>query len=491
MTGTPVQIAVPEGTHPYWLGLLQRSGLPVRTLREGDPAAAVLFLPDAAGLASAATRALVARWRERGTPALAGPEWGKALGAPVRHRHDLGLSLRAAHGCRRLDPAPLLALPLPAAERLLRPAATLTQLREPGGLCVHEVLARADHGGLRRCVAAALRSLAFAGDRPFVHLAWTPPGFDGALAFRIDADGFRAASTAATLAALRDAGLRATWFVDCNRHERLGGLTSLAAIAADGHELQSHGHRHYTYRSAGRNEANLRRSLAVLARHGVRADAAAAPFGTWNPGFDRALRATGLRWSSEFSRLHDDVPGPLGGTVDEPWQVPVHPVCPALVFAAGGDAAAATRWFTAELRQCLARGEPAVFYAHPIDDLERCPALPAQLVAEARRVCRSLWTPTLGELHDFARRRAAAQIDVELDGELLQGDVDGPAPLVVERAGQAPVLAVGEFALPLGAATADHGPVLQPAAYRPRATGRRPLRTHRLQLARLLRELRS
>ena len=493
MSGVPLHIAVPDGTAPYWLALLHRSGLPVHALGSAPAAGALLFLPDAAGTRCAATRREVERLRQRGTPALAGREWGATFGVQLPGGRALGLSVATNAGVRRLDPAPLLVLPLPAAAMLLRASAELTTITGADGRSVMEVIATADHGGLRRCVLGGLRSLAFACDRPFVHLAHAPLGFDATLAVRIDADSYRTTATAATTASLARAGLRATWFLDVERHQLHGGLHCARELRAAGHEVQSHFFRHYTYRSAARNEQNLRRSLDELRALGVTATAAAAPFGTWNRGLDVALRACGMRWSSEFSRVHDEVPGAFSGQADEVWQVPIHPVCPALLFAAGADVATVHAWFLAELQQCLQRGEPAVFYGHPIDDLERCPELLPSVAAAARQQVRSLWQPTLGELHDFYRQRAVQTVHVELADDGLRGDVDGRAPLVVERAGKPAVHVAGSFVLPLETTTEavnPHGPILMPAPYRPRTGRRDRLRTHRLQFARLLRELR-
>lgn len=487
MSASPLHVAVPEGTDPYWLDLLARSGLAVRELGTCDHRAATVFLPDAAGLSSSALRALVAARRAAGEPLLLGAPWARALGVPVATACDLGVGLRPTDGTWLRSPGPLVALPLPTAERLQRTAARLTTWSGPSGLAAAEVVAVADHGGLRRCVTAALRWLAFAAGRPFVHLAHAPMGYDGVLAFRIDADDHRGSATDAVLRELAAAGQRATWFIDVARHVARGGMGSLAAIRAHGHEIQSHGYRHYTYRTRTRNRDNLRRSLEVLTVHGHRPTAAAAPFGSWNRGFAEALRDCGLRWSSEFSRAYDDVPGAFG-EAGAPWQVPVHPVCPALLFAAGADAAGVRAWFTAELAACLARREPAVFYGHPIDDLGRCPGLPSLLVAQARQAGRSLWQPTLGELHDFHRARAAARSEARWNGTDVIGDVDGPAPMLVEAAGTEPVAMLGDFVFRWASPSTA---VLVPTPYRPRARQRHRLRTHRLQLARLWREVRS
>ena len=487
MTAIPLHVAVPEGTAPYWRDLLVRSGLPVGDLGNGDLRGATVFLPDAAGLSSPALRALVASLRAAGCPLLLGPAWARALDVPLAATGGLGMGLRACDGTWLLANGPVVALPLPAAERLLRPAARLTTWRGPPGLTAREVVAVADHGGVRRCVTAALRWLAFAAGRPFARLGHAPLAYDGVLAFRIDADDHRGSATAAVLADLAAAGQRATWFIDVGRHVARGGLPSLATIAAHGHEIESHGYRHYTYRTSARNRDNVQRSLEVLADNGYPATAVAAPFGSWNRGFDAAVRECGLRWSSEFSRVYDDVPGAFGDA-SAPWQVPVHPVCPALLFGNGADAAGVTAWFAAELADCLSRGEPAVFYGHPIGDLERCPGLPQRLVAQARQSVRSLWQPTLGELHDFHRARASATCEVRWNGTEVRGGVDGPAPLRIDSAGADPVVVSGDFAVRVAVPATD---VLVPTPYRPRAVRHDRWRTHRLQLARLWREVRS
>lgn len=490
MTATPQTIAVADGTDPYWLALLRRIGVATSRLDGATRASsALLFLPEETGSRDPALCRLVEHLHAAGAPILAGRSWGARLGIRLPGSGDLGLAPQPAAGQRRSQPAPLLVLPLPTARQLLREDHGLAELRGPDGLCVHEFVAKADHGGLRRCIAEGLRSLQFAAGRPFAFLAHHPAGHRQTLAIRIDADSFDAAATASTLASLRAAGLRATWCIDVERHQLRGGMATLATIAAAGHELQSHAYHHYTYRSPARNRTNLQRSLRELAAVGVHADAVVAPFGSWNPGFAAAVANCGLRWSSEFSRVHDDVPGPLGGTADEPWQVPIHPVCPALLYANGADNNAVERWFLAELRQCQARAEPAVFYGHPIADLERCPELLPKLAAAARQTG-GLWQPTLGELHDFYRQRANQQFAVVAAGRDCSGTVTGPAPLVLQTADGTTTQTTGNFTL-AAAGGMPRPMVLVPQGFQPRAGRRQTLRHHRLRLARLLREIRS
>lgn len=483
----PLHIAVAPDVDPYWRALLQRSGLPVRELGRGNHAASVLFLPDAAGLRSPTVRELVASLRQAGRPLLAGARWGRELGAA---------SPAGTQGVRDDRRAPMLVLPLPDARTLLRSRAEATALGAGGGPAPAEpapveIVAVVDHGALRRRIEAGLRQLSFAVGQPFVRLAHMPQGHDGALAVRVDADSYRADATASVVASLHTACLRATWCIDVERHLRHGGMPAVAALSAAGHEVQSHFFHHYTYRNARRNEANLRRSLSELAAIGISADAAAAPFGSWNPGLAQALQHTGMRWSSEFSRVYDEVPGPVSGAPGEVWQVPIHPVCPALFFAAGAGDRAVERWFSRELHRCRLRGEPAVFYGHPIADLERVPALLPKLAQLARSSCRLLWQPTMGELHAFAVARASQSIDVAVHENRLRGEVSGPAPLLVEHIDGLTQTLSGCIDVSL---STRETPVLLPrpdaAAAAPRHRSQ-PMRTRKLQLARLWRELRT
>ncbi|MBL8725823.1 MAG: polysaccharide deacetylase family protein [Planctomycetes bacterium] len=488
---SPLHVAIPAAAHPYWRAALQRSGVPTASLDANTGPESTLFLPDAGDHDSPAQRQHVVRLHRAGAPVLAGTAWAQTLDMPTR-LHWFGSADPGAVLAARTTPAPLAILDLPSAERLLRPAASLARRTGPGGLAVREVLADVDHGALRRRVERALCHLAHTAGRPFARFAHHPGAYRQTLAIRIDADGFRAAATAALRASLQRANLRSTWFVDVERHARGDGLAGLADLAADGHELQSHGFRHYTYRSRARNERNLRRSAAALAAFGVRATATAAPFGTWNPGFEQAVRALGWTWSSEFSRVHDDVPGPLGGTPDEPWQVPVHPICPALLFAAGAGVAEVHAWFLAELAACRERGEPAVFYGHPIDDLERCPDLLPEL-AVAARAAGPLWQPTLGELVAFHRERSTSTLTARSTATGIEIESSGPAALQVQMpdGSEQWVLGRGTAAAlePAAAPNAADSALLVPQPRRRVRADRAPLRTKKLQLARLWREL--
>lgn len=429
-TGFPrraVQTACPRSAHPYWHRVLERIGVPTAPLAAiplTDAETTVVFVPEPVGDAAerAALRALLVA--------------GASLVADVDELPRLGDAAAGAHQ----HP-----IALPAARRLLRTRTTRRKFGQHGDPhCAEEITATTDHGAIRRHVAAALRDAFHAAGLPFVQRAWSPPGHRATFAFRIDADSFDPAATDELRALLRATGIRATWFIDVERHLLRGGAAAVAAIAADGHEVQSHGFRHYTWRSFQKNRDNLARSLATLREWGIEANAAAAPFGTWNGNFARAVRETGLSWSSEFGRCFDDVPGelPLADGSDGGYQIPIHPVCPALLATAGRHPRSIEQWFATRLRESCSRGEPAVLYGHPIGDLQGCPGLLPRLRDELTALTAELgpvWQPTLGELFAFGRAREQAAITCRLDQRGVAVALPATVAATLEFAGAAPL----------------------------------------------------
>ncbi len=320
-----------------------------------------------------------------------------------------------------------------------------------------------------------------------------PRGYAGVLALRVDADGFDASATRKTSQALRRANLRATWFIDVERHLRGDLPATLRELASDGHELQSHFFHHYTYRSFRANLENLRRSIECLGEAGVDVNAAAAPFGSWNPGVARALEEMAITYASEFSCRYDDLPGPVPSGV---WQVPIHPVCPALLFDAGLDERAVHEYFADRLRERVRRGEPAVFYGHPIRDLERCPGLFDHLdsvLGGEEFGSGRVWRATLGELHSFFRARARQATEFRVGKDRVDGDFSGPAALWLEQPGTESIAVEGPCTLrsPRTGREAPGAPEPGiPEHWKPRELRRLRARGRRIRFARWLHEAR-
>lgn len=478
------QVLCPPGTDPYWIELVQRSGIPCGVAGlAAEPAAAgtLLFLPGPVPAADSATIALIRHLHANGAPVVAEPRcaaWltGERTRRP-RRRRTIGISgsgplfaqcptvrLPAvevyvaersgvgriwpcgdpAIGIQTHGPAPVITLPLPEPQALLRSAGQMAcfPVGDADARTAFEIVSAADHGAIRRLVENAIRLASFARGMPFIRLAEAPVGRTVGLALRVDADDYNPSATRQTLAALKAGNFRATWFLDVERHLDKGGVASVSIIADAGHEIQSHYFHHYTFRSSRRNRRNLGRSHDVLRAWGVEAKAAAAPFGTWNEGLHRAMQAYDITYSSEFSRIFDDSPSLLPVdharnrlfVEDLPWQVPVHPICPALLLEAGLDKREVSEYFTRQLLAKLARGENGVFYGHPIGDLACLPELYARLREELEQHDPDgrAWQPTLGELFEFHRARRRQSLRVKVSAMGVQGECEGVAPLRIE-----------------------------------------------------------
>ncbi|MCB9871780.1 MAG: hypothetical protein H6837_18140 [Planctomycetes bacterium] len=491
------KVVVPPRTDPYWLDLLQRVGVAAVEPTAAPGSVRVAFVPPEHGESSVEPLRRAGMVVVRGSATTPGtPRLRTVHGTGPLFDGCTAIAMPVAAVDRPVDiPPPLgrgseLLLPLPSANAARRAPAVLRAFPISPDHVVEEIVSGTDHGGLRRLVQNALRQAHHALGLPFARNACIPLGFAGGLALRIDADDFDAPATNALCTALERTDLRATWFLDVERHARKGGAPLVRALATSHHEVQSHFFHHYTYRSRRRNHTNLERAAALLLQWGVRADAAAAPFGTFHRGVAAALHDGGTRWSSEFSAVYDDHPTRLTGSD----QVPVHPVCPVLLARAGVPEATILDYFAGRLGQALAAGECAVLYGHPIGDLLRVPLLDrlrAELDAHATAAGAPVWQPTLSELHAFHVRRRDTEPQCELVGEFAVGNADRRVPLVLETTTGAR-LTLG------GACTVGHPmnatPQIASSSWRTSSPPRRWQRWRRqreIVLRRLLREVRG
>lgn len=439
------RVALPAGTHPYWHDLLQRCGLvPVPAL---DVAAPVCLLTpghqlDTSGLRQLHAEGTILVGDAASLQALCGGRLrpvrvqGLQGGGPLFEGLDpfrMPAELQCLDG--RLagwlptGSNPVLLLPLPEAEALLRTPASLQPLPSITGRKPLEIVAAVDHGSLRRLVERALILAHHQAGLGYLHLRALPAGAQAGLAVRIDADGFAAESHKRVLADLQAATLRATWFIDVQRHESRMGEVFVRALPEYGQEVQSHHYRHYTFQDAERNAENIRRARETLAAWGHTCTAAAAPFGSYTGGLQAAQRDAGLAWTSEFSAIYDALPSELVGIP----QVPVHPICPALLVAAGAGDAEVRTHFRWALGRRLRQREPFIVYGHPRGDLDRHPGLFGELrelaQAFARAEAGALWQPDLSELASFFAARRAQGLRLQTSRAGLRVHTDGPAGL--------------------------------------------------------------
>jgi peptidoglycan/xylan/chitin deacetylase (PgdA/CDA1 family) len=121
--------------------------------------------------------------------------------------------------------------------------------------------------------------------------------------------------------ALRELGMKATFFVTAGWMERPGYMDwkRLRELSREGYEVQSHGwsHAHLTVCSDQELSAELRRSKSVLEDHlGVEVTAISAPGGRWNQRVLRACEEAGYKrlfvsdpWIAEKRRGQIEVLG--------------------------------------------------------------------------------------------------------------------------------------------------------------------------------------
>lgn len=478
-------VLCPRQTPAYWRWMIQRDGLPVADLGAGFGAGfgarvstggGVIFAPELP-LSRAGCDELADAWRTGaavvGSTAVARFLLEQPKGSFHRHRHHLlgitggGALFSHCPGVRVLAPidpvfesatigriwpsgdraisifqnapAPIIALPLPRARDFVGRRGQLIPLEIGAGRYVTEFVSLTDHAALRRLVRNALAVASEWQGTPLMRRALAPAGFSAALAVRIDADGFNADATQATAKMLAAAGMRGSWFIDVERHERYAGADAVQQLAAEGHELGSHGYRHFTYRTAWANQRNLRRAADRLGAWRGDPSAFVAPFGEFHLGLWRAMRLSGVRWSSEFELLYDDPPGPVALTaaiINTPtaMQVPIHPICPKLLFDAGLDASDIGDYFQRVVWKQWSAGDPAVIYGHPINDLGLCPEWAEHLLNVVGRweaqANGPVWRATLSDLHDAAcnRHQRPAETPVLLSTSTIFDDPSDMPP---------------------------------------------------------------
>ncbi|MEM7201539.1 MAG: polysaccharide deacetylase family protein [Planctomycetota bacterium] len=547
------QILVSPELHPYWRDALRRSGLPTASLDDVTPAqaaASVLALPDTSHHPSPTLRRQIRVLMDAGVPVVACADAAAALQGhrEAKTRRVLGVSqvtpLLAADDLVRLDSEVrvppyaalgtcwpsrdaavawslagarcVVALPLPDADAAMATGGKRQAFALDDQRTAFEFASRCDHGAVRRLLVGALRWVAHRRGLPFAYLGPAPGLALGTFALRIDADDFDANATETLLQRLTAVDARATWFIDVERHANKGGAPWIQRMLDAGQDVQSHGYHHYTYSRTDRNLDNFARSVALLRQWGAAPNAAAAPFGSWNHGLQAAFAELGFIYSSEFGRIHDDHPALLP-TADVPplWQVPVHPVCPAIAREAGLTPAEISAYLAGVVRTKLARGEPAIVYGHPIRDLDGCPnlltTLAATLADHERAGGGTIWRATLGEVLAFYRERANQEIECRWHQRHLEVDSgDGPAAVWVEAPG-APVERVrGRAVIPADTATdaptdaptdaaaavpelacRRHCDVVAPLGWEPHVRQRTARVAARIRLARMWREVKT
>jgi hypothetical protein len=296
-------------------------------------------------------------------------------------------------------------LPFEPASVLAGRNATQRRFLSGGSRLPVETVSRVARGEVRRLVANCLRLLLWQRGLPYVHLGYTPAGATGLFGFRVDTDESGQSAMKAMEQLADERGLKFTWFV--NTGARAFDPDGVRSLAANGHDVQLHCHRHRVFADFENNSANITRGVAELTKALARPVGFAAPYGSWSTGLDRAMTQTGFEYSSEFAWDYDDLPcyPIVNGRRSTVLQVPVHPICTGSLRSARADARSMESYFDAVLRSQAARGEPCLLYDHP-DGAERHAEVLRHVLAEATR-----WFSRATTMTDYARwwqRRAQA-----------------------------------------------------------------------------------
>ncbi len=228
----------------------------------------------------------------------------------------------------------------------------------------YETVAVVDRGGIRRLIAASLRTLFFKLGLPYIHLAYVPSGGCSILGFRVDTD-FGTFSVVKRAAQLADKlGMHWTWFIHT---EPVAGEIKEFKKILFYHDLQLHCHKHLVYPDVKRNIINFSNGKKLLNINDIYPIGAAAPYGEWNYNLYRAFSEIGLAYSSEFGYAYDDLPsrpivdGIPGNTV----QIPVHPISLGRLVWARADRKAIFAYYRKVIDLQAARREPCFLYDHP------------------------------------------------------------------------------------------------------------------------------
>ena len=275
-----------------------------------------------------------------------------------------------------------------------------------------ETVSTVSRGEVRRLVAGCLRLLLAEQGLPYVHLAYVPGPGPSVFGFRIDTD-FGSKSTIESAARLADdMGIRPSWYVNVRAHGEY--LPEFKRYADAGHDVQLHCYRHVVYRDYGNNRTNLERGRATMAAAGLPVTGTVAPYGDWNPEFDRALADLEFSYSSEFTFDFDDLPCRvvISGRPSPLLQVPVHPISIGRLEAAHASDSDVRCYYQSYAELQVSRQEPCFLYDHPEQISQKAEVL-RQIIDDA--VTRCGGTITLTDYFRWWRRREGQAFDLSAD----------------------------------------------------------------------------
>lgn len=131
-------------------------------------------------------------------------------------------------------------------------------------------------------------------------------------------------------------------------------------------DVQSHGFYHHVYNDYENNYSNILKAKDFFDKAGINTIGFAAPMGKYNESLMLALEALGYIYSSDFSFDYLNFPHypKLKKRFSKILQVPIFPICPELLFAAGFNLGEVMAYYDKVLESLADTTIPVIIYNH-------------------------------------------------------------------------------------------------------------------------------
>jgi hypothetical protein len=198
--------------------------------------------------------------------------------------------------------------------------------------------------------------------RPLLRKAYYPEGVNNIFMFRVDSDYGTQEAVQSLIDTCQTHEMPSTWFLHTEAHKGWLDLFVNPDI-----EVAVHGVRH---QSRGSTEALLRNILQAKADIERETDlkpvGVAMPFGRYNSQIAEVYRQCNhlFDYASDFGFDSDNLPH--WPSDHEPLQVPIHPICPGSFRRTKATEQDIQRYFLEKWTKAMTRGEPFIFYHHPM-----------------------------------------------------------------------------------------------------------------------------
>lgn len=217
---------------------------------------------------------------------------------------------------------------------------------------------------LRNTLLYAMRYACIWAGVPLIRKAMLPKGVPNLFVVRVDSDYGTKESVETLQKTLRSYDLPSTWFLHTNAHKGWLELFVDPSI-----EMAVHGVRH---QSRGSSEALYRNIMQskqdIEVETGISPTGVAIPFGHYTAQISEVYKQCNesFLYASDFGFDSDNVPH--WPNEQEPLQVPIHPICPGSFGRTKASDEQIQQYFLHKLNSSMRRGEPFIFYHHPMQE---------------------------------------------------------------------------------------------------------------------------